>query len=217
MRLAISNLVFATLSTVTLCAVGFTSFALSFGLPVSEQIGANQEYSELEGRARQSLPELTFESIVSKTYQSSFDQCLSDHIPYRDALMLGNAALQRFEINVANLAFGWPAYPTNLESKYCVVPARNTIIGKARSPSKKLTNTAKAWASAIARTAESHPNARFVYDVLDDTYSSPANPTHNLISNPYSEEWVRKHVISNLGDRVQTIFDPIASEDELYT
>ena len=61
--------------------------------------------SVLEGRTYTAIPDMTASSIANGTAQSELESYVADKVPMRDTVLLGNAAIQRSLIRVANVHF----------------------------------------------------------------------------------------------------------------
>ena len=175
------------------------------------------ENSRLEGRSYTKAPELRAQDVLEGAFQSEANQFLADKVPVRDEALLGNAALQRADIELANAVFGWDCYPSQFGTDYAVVPSRSAIITIAPSPLQRQLDATKRWVHSVNRVVDSHPDVKFVYEALDDTTTTEANPTREMVSKPWDQDWIRENVLDALDERITVIYDRIESQDELFS
>ena len=177
---------------------------------------AIQDRSPIEGRDYTDPPSFNSESISNGVFQKQADKYISDHVPARDTIILANAAMERETIKFANVTFNWECYPTKFDSKFVEIPSLGMIIRTAPEPSKNDLEKAERWVAAVKDAKAKHPDVRFVYDVLDDTYTSKHNPTRKYVTRHWENEWISAHVCNALSaSDVEVIYDSIDSEEEI--
>ncbi len=115
-NIAFIVLIFAALG----CVIVSNAAASVFGAEQSER-------SYLEGRLYQVFPDISVQSFMDETLQDETEAYLSDSIPYRNDVVLWNAALQRASIESANLVAGYEVYPTFFGSDYLVAPRQGYL------------------------------------------------------------------------------------------
>ena len=138
--------------------------------------------SYLEGRTYQGLPEPSVDAVATGAFQSSTEQFLADHIPKRDSFLLGNAAVERTLIELANVPFGFSAYPTFFDSGDVFVPEWGSVVGfplmKANYSQEKLEEGSHAWAAFV----EKHPDTHWCLALVDRASTSSASPVYGFVS-----------------------------------
>jgi len=129
--------------------------------------------------------------------------------------MLANAKLERCFIAFANVPFRYRAYPTYYSSNTSVIPEDGLIVPTVPRTKQNNTDAADELVQLVIKEAEKYPDTRFVFIEMDD---SEYNPTYDLVSETYDEEWANVHIISPLANtRVIAYYDPIASYEEYKT
>lgn len=154
--------------------------------------------SYLEGRKLMVAPEFTPESISTGEYRDATEQFVADAVPLRNEALLANATLQRQGIATANLAFGFPAYPTFYGSKHALIPEYGAVLAK---PGRVSGGTDKAVDRALAtykRLILAHPNTNWVIASPDNKTRSVASPLHDFVSDPLDYEYYKNHLFNEL-------------------
>lgn len=116
-----SDILFIAILSVLALALAISQVAISFTL--AEQ----PSRSYLEGRRYTAAPSVSITSIKERSFQNQAESYLSDRIINRDSIILANASLQRRCIELANIPFGYEAYPTFYGSGYLVYPAMSMV------------------------------------------------------------------------------------------
>lgn len=153
--------------------------------------------SYLEGRLYQKPPELTVETLSSKTFQDETNQFFADKVPFRNDVLLANASLQRFQIGFANTLFRYPAYPTFFDSFYIYAPANGVVFESpsvTRNESKEVLGKS---VEAFGGLIDDNPQVIWVFALVDRSRISLASPAHSLVESPadypyYSENFLAK-------------------------
>lgn len=84
--------------------------------------------SNLEGRVYERRPQVSVAALADGSFQDSFERYVADGVPWRDVVVLANAAVQRSGISLASGLFGYPAYPTFFGSDYVYVPECDAVL-----------------------------------------------------------------------------------------
>lgn len=206
------TIAFSVLASLCLLAVLCN---LVIGL-ASGQAGTERT-SELEGRSYTAFPKTTPSSIAKGEFQSSFESWTADMVPARDAVVLGNAQMQRQCIQLAATTFGFEVFPTYFGSEYCTVPEDGMVIARAqRVPERNEQKKHKAWVSTINQVVSDNPDVNFVYDCVTRQDQTYANPTYNLRSGELvNPDWAQDYLLSKLDDRVMSFVDDAGSYERI--
>ena len=210
------NLILAIVISCIFCVVPVMKLLQVAGIVSPNRMGSNQSFFELEGRKARTAPILTVHGLADKSFQQKSEQYVADVVPVREEALLLNALLQRRVIEFANLPFNWEAYPTFYSSGYIVVPEHSALLRTTLQPTSRDEDAVKKWVNNINATKEEFPNVRFVYDLMNDPFTTEFNPSWSLVSNHYTNDWIEKHIASPLNKDIILIWDPIESERELY-
>ncbi len=205
----------AVAACVLFCVIG-TKVPEKLGVDFPEWTGVGLDKSSLEGRKYQSPPKPGIRSALSGKFQTRLEKYLADHVPMRDEVLLKNAALQRSCIAAANTPFRFDSYPTFFDSIY-VINTRGVVCRSVRTPTEKHSEAARALVGAINRAADAYPSTRFVFDIIEGTYSSRFNPTAKYSSNYLGKQWIEENYVNDLNDNVTVVYDEIETENEFFT
>lgn len=129
--------------------------------------------------------------------------------------LLGNAALQRSAIRTSNLLFSFPCYHSFYGSHLVVVPEKGLVLPQGVSKRDVSPKVADRFIDAINDASAAYPDVNFVYQVMDDTYSTSANPSVSLLSDPRDESWTEENVIAKISPDIKILHNTIADADEL--
>ncbi len=185
------NRVFNVLVVVLFCAIiGAVVLTKAPDLVMEKITGTShlKAASQLEGRSYATAPVPGLGKVASGAFQNQFEQYVSDLFPEKDLALLTNAALQRDCIAMANLPFGFPAYPSAFGSERIVIPSANAITYMPSKVTDATFEKEDAFAEAARSFAEEHPEVEFVFYVVGG-YESPAvNPVYSLVSDPLTPQ-----------------------------
>ena len=172
--------------------------------------------SALEGRDYAQFPEMTVKTIAKGSFQSGFESYVADHVPLRNELLLANARVQRDTIRVANLAFGFDAYPTFFGSGYLYCRDYDALVDKPIKRSKNSVEHLEKVASRYSALVERHPDIRWVYYLADRSSTSLASPAHGLVSDAADYAYFREHFLDNLTDKCTVVDGGYVDPDEFF-
>ena len=145
------------------------------------------------------------EGIASGEFQNAVETRIKNELPFRAQMLLGNAAAQRSLIKASNALFGFEAVPTFYGSKYVEVEDTKTIVPNAYVESDALAKSLETFADQLDTVAAAHPETKFVLVLNEDAWTTQANPTHSLISNTLTPEFVQAHLNDNLSSDITVI------------
>lgn len=169
-----------------------------------------------EGNSEDAVLEAaTLRGFKNKEFQNALEEELNDHIPLKASALIGDATLQRAVIEASNALFGWKCYPALFGADYVIWPEGGSILSVSHTVSEANTQATEKLVESINAAAAQHPEVRFVFQEIVDTYASDMNPSHELVTDAYDMEWIRENVEERLSSDVLFILDEIASEDEL--
>jgi hypothetical protein len=174
--------------------------------------------SDLEERQYQSAPELSMDSISSGEFQDSFEQFVADSVPVRDTALTVNAALQRTGIKIANIPFGYDAYPTYLGSDYSYVSSCDALVQNATKQSKKRDKALVRFAKHLKRFAKKYPEKRFAMVIPTESKFSASNTTARYIHGSENVGRLEKRIARVLRgvENVTLVSDDYHSSEEFF-
>ena len=174
----------------------------------------DEESSTLEGRVYQNLPELTWESFESGEYQDDFEQFVADSVPGRDEVLLANAALQRSAIRLANLPFGFDAYPTFFGSDYVCIPSLGAVWAKSKTVEDVKQDDMDEWAEACSKVIETAPDVEWAFYLCDRSSVSEANPAALLSSDIADYSYLAEGFLTQLAGDCTVIDGSYTNTDD---
>ena len=184
------------------------------GVDFPEWTKIGEERSYLEGRKYESFPDLSLDAVESGAFQDSFEQYVSDLVPFRDDALLLNAAVQRDLISVANSIFKYDVYPTFYGSGYVYSPEHDALYQTLDPAEEETDESFEDAASAYEEFANRHPDKTMVFYRVDRMSSSSNNPTNCYISNPVNTEYLSEHFFDLLGNGICVVDGTLESEEE---
>jgi len=166
----------------------------------------NGKHSYLEGRQLEKFPKLTFTGFLSGELQDDLENYVSDNFPAREQAVLANAGLQGTSISIANLPFGFDAYPTYFGSDIVFSPETRSLH---KIPSKMNENTEKMLAEAVEEytALDRSDSANFVIYIPDRSYVSSANPAMQYVLNAFNREDIAAEFIDKLTTGPEILLD----------
>ena len=183
---------FAAFVGLTLCAVigvHFLAFVPGMAAPSK---------SVLEGRTYTAFPELKASSISNGSVQDALESYVADKVPMRDSVLLGNAAIQRTLIRIANAPVGYDVYPTFYGSdSLCFDPYQAVIempLKKSSASAEHIEKMAKRFSSFMKR----HEDKRFAFYFVERVSTSQASPAYDLVSDVADYAYYKTHLIDKL-------------------
>lgn len=186
------NLVFVAIIAVCLFSViGYKAVIAATPLTAPQR-------STLEGREYQTFPKISDETVSSGGFQDDFEQYVADLIPQRDAVLLTNAALQRKTIELANVPFGYKAYPTFFGSDRILVPEDEVIYQKPQTKLEVTKESLNEAADKCSAVINSDSDVDWAFYLVDRSASSAANPAHSLSANVADYDYLREELLEKL-------------------
>lgn len=209
----IRNICFCLICIVVLCtAILYKAADMMGSLPEGLDNGRR---SYLEGAALQPLPGISLAAFASGDFQDEMEDYLSGCWPARDEALLANAALQRGAISIANIPFGFKAYPTFFGSTRNYSPEAGALF---ETPIQSTDDIAAALESAAAAANELHrtfPDIQMVIAMPDRSLISEANPSLSLSGNDIVDySYMDRHFFGNLDEDIDIVLDPKMNSDE---
>lgn len=184
------------LALVVMCMIVCLCAVLNKGL-MGARVIPQRHKSNLEGRMYERRPQVSLSTLADGSFQDSFERYVADSVPFRDGIVLANAAAQRTSIALANSLFGYVAYPTFYGSSYVYVPMYDAIMPIALKDADQDPVYAKTR-STLVSFAERHPDLQiFVLEIDSPKYSS-ANPTQSLVSDAANTDDARRAMLEEL-------------------
>ena len=206
------NILFTCIMVVLTCSV----LGLECINKVAPSLAVKPESSDVEKRNYVQSDDLLSASFVNGEAQSQFEQYMADGTPFRDAMLFGNAGLQRQVIKCAATVFGYPAFPTFFDSKYNEQPTNGLVFRNVMNVPTDDMVARDAWINTMNDAARNHPEVRFSVAVLADTPQSETNPTYDLTSgDKVNSTWIMENVLDRLDPRLNAVLDPINKTSEI--
>ena len=147
---------------------------------------------------------LNLKGFTGKTLQTAMSDEVEDHIPFKASVMLGNSALQRVGIEVANVVFGWPAYPTHYGSSIFYVPSMDVVYRGPQGISDEHDRTLCQFVSNLRGFAERHPDKRFfIYFIYSEV--DPAGTFDSSLKNNIMNPTARTQMVAEEVEGVQNL------------
>lgn len=170
--------------------------------------------SVLEGREYQSFPSVSISALASGEFQDEFEQYVADLVPYRDEVLLSNAAAQRVPIMVSAVVAGYSVYPTFYGSDRVYDAEHDLVSPKIYKQSEELASQYGDAADCINAFADRYPNSNVVFCDIDRLEYSDANPTSCLISSAADHAYVADRFLSHLSGDVTTVAMRTSTTDD---
>lgn len=212
----VRNICFCLVCIVVLCAaILYKAADMAGTLPEGLDNGRR---SYLEGAALQPLPGISLAAFASGDLQDEVEDYLSGCWPARDEALLANAALQRGAIGMANIPFGFEAYPTYFGSMRNYSPEADALF---ETPIQSTDDIAAALESAAAAANDLHrafPGVQMVVAMPDRSLISEANPALSLSGGDVVDySYMDEHFFGKLDGDIGIVLDPKTNSDEFLT
>lgn len=195
----VTSLLFAVAVAIALSAPALFGIAAESGVDFPDWLAVGVERSAVEGRSYAKFPKITWKRLIEGNFQSGLEKCLSDAVPMRDSVLLGNAALQRSSIALANAPFGFDAYHTYFGSERLYLPTQDALVrtslGEAY-PDVDIDGKLGEFSRGLSSVAERFPDKNFVLFLVDHSYTSLSNPASVLTSRYLTTD----DIVRKLGD-----------------
>lgn len=132
------------------------------------------------------LKHFSLKGFSKEKFQSDLNTTVENSIPYRAAVLLQNAAVQRSAIAASNALFGFEAYPTFFGSEQIYLPASNALAKMPEQAQEQKTAGTEDFATGLAAVARANIDKQFFVVVADQSDTSLANPASQLVSKRYT-------------------------------
>lgn len=219
MRFGVANACFLTLFLVLTCGTATIKGLSVLGVEFPDWAGIGKERSYLEGRAYESFPEISVESLSSTEFQNDFEQYVSDLVPMKDSAMMLNARLQRLGIEVAAIPAGYDTYPTYFGSDHAYDSESDSIVQTLAPRSDEAAVNLEEAAGAYSSFATRHDDLNIFFYRVDRVNSSVNNPTYELTGDSVDTNFLSDHFFGQLSEGITVIdgtFDSFDSMVEGY-
>ena len=192
------------------------SLAVQFaGVDLPDWLGRGDDSSRLEGRAYTPLPDVDAPSVLSGAFQEQSESFMADSVPNRDAVLLGNAALQRVGIGATAHALGYDLYPAFYGLNKYYWESRDLIVkqpvGKSRGNDERFGESAR----LIAEMAQRHPNVNVVVCGIEQPDYCEFNPLWEEFPDRVDSAYMHEVLYRHLGADVKAVEMASASQDEM--
>ena len=214
------NLIFSLIVCAILSGPIFLWIANTVALPVPEFLDA-QSSSYLTGGIEESnLQEnLSYGGFIEKELQNSLDTEIENHIPTKEAALLGYSSLQGLAIKASNLAFGFDAYPVHFDTGRLYLPTADALTYTPLRASSYEENLA-ICVKDIVEAARRHPETRFTIYVVQGFQTPAVNPaydhvTYNALTGPKTFE-IATQAAGNTPENCHVITSAYESLESYY-
>ena len=201
------------------CFSPVCNFALGKAMP--SVFGSPSQLSSSSSSTALSLSQIKKDplgSLLSGALVSTVESKLSDKlgawVPGHDALLLGNASLQRLGVETANTVAGYGVYPTYYGSDHFVEPSTGRIGYINKQMADVDPECYEAWVDGINAVAGNNLGVRFAYCQTYTSRESWYSAAYGMTSDPLTHEYVVENVLDRLSDSVAAVDDPFTSEDD---
>ncbi len=196
--------------------VGFSALAYNLAGWLAPNAVQVPEASRLENRYYAAFPETSVDSVMQGAWQDGLEDCLADHVPFRDQAVFFNAGWQRACVAASAQAHGFDVYPTFFGSHYYAVPRDGLVIDRAEGqPADAGGAELDAWVRTLNEAAQRHPDVRFVYDCVARHDQTEANPTYRYYRDRLNPAWLQENLVDRLDPRFDAFVDSVESYDEI--
>lgn len=129
--------------------------------------------------------------------QNEAEQFVADSIPAREVVLVANASLQRVAIAIANMPFGFEAYPTFYDSSYLHCAGGRLVEVPYKLPDPTLLKSAL---NSYAQVINQNKDIRFVIALVDRSGTFVDNPARGYVSRPADYEYYFGRIEEQLAD-----------------
>lgn len=161
------------------------------------------------------MERISLNGFIDGSLQEGAEDAIKYFIPAKKSALLGYAALQRTAISTSNIIFNWPAYPTFYGSGFVVYPDANMLLVAAEKETEENNKAASEFIHIINELQQKYPEVRFVYQSMNDMYTSTTNPTNVLTNGNMNKSWHETMIVEALDDRVVATIESIDNAEDL--
>ena len=192
------------------------SLAVQFaGADIPDWLGRGDGSSRLEGRAYTPLPDVDAQSLLSGAFQEQSESFMADSVPNRDAVLLGNAALQRMGISATADVLGYDLYPAFYGLNKYYWESHDLIVKQPIGKSQGNTERFEESARLIAEMGQRHPNVNVVVCGIEQPDYCEFNPLWEEFPNCVDSAYMHEAFYRHLGTGVKAVEAASASQDEM--
>ncbi|MCI8366237.1 MAG: hypothetical protein HFJ66_01355 [Eggerthellaceae bacterium] len=198
-----------------ICSIAAVKAVTLFGhadiFPSEWAVGAKN--STLEGRVFQAFPKLSRATVEDGTFQSQFEQYLSDLTPAREEVVLANAAMQRSAIRASAHLLGVSAYPTYFGASMLIDEGRQVVCPMPANKEGYKPNliTSVEILNEFAADRSEIPVAFFLSHCRG---FSQHNPAYSLVSDAVDEEFTESTFLKGLNNGIVPLSEVYSSDEE---
>lgn len=199
------NIVFVACSAIVLCATLGCAALSAAGVVLPEEVAHQSHRSNLEGRSYTEFPALSASSFADGSFQGDLESYVADSIPFRDSILLANAALQRADIKIMAHLFGYQAYPTFLGSDSIYYERNGAVYEAAVKQDSPLIAKMRRSLTSYAAFAQAHPQLNCYFAMPSRSNVLSFAPFDTLVSDTVTNAFYNELIDSALGDSANYI------------
>ena len=178
--------------------------------------------SNVEGRDYVQMSDLAELSIAEGEFQTQFEQYAADSVPIKESLVQLSADLQRSQITIAAKSLGFNIYPTVFDSEYDIVEDEGLVVQEptaAPRAKSRVERDLKTWTETLNEAAKSHPDTRFLVNIVLQVKQDDSNPPYDLFTSfeKMNAEWAQSAWADRLDDSMTVFIDDVADAEEVRT
>lgn len=158
----------------------------------------DRDRSYLEGKTYETFPKATLSSFTAGDYQSSIEKFINDRVPFRDSLLLFNAAWQRWLISLSACAHEYAVFPTFYGSSYCYDANHDALYATLKFSTASDIEQYEAAADGFSSLSSRYHDINFYFYRVDRLSSSNNNPTNQLQNNVINTDFLTKHFFNRI-------------------
>lgn len=206
-------------------AVMSVVFCVLLGLPLSlilvdrlafditEATGVGRDTMNLEGRSVAKLPELSWDSVASGSFQSGMEKWLADNTAMREVCLLTNAWTQRLPINIAADILGFDERPTKYGSSYYRSKQYDALYWNPIKKTDKTVSNVQGSVEAYLSFAQNNPEKRF-FLYLASGRGAPDLTGGRLFSNAVDPAFIDEEILVPLSENFTIIENGIETVEQ---
>lgn len=199
------DVVFSILvAAVFLCVIGYD--AAAHMLPGVER----PTESLLEQRHYSDFPDFSEREGV----QDRFEGWVADRVPFRDEVLLANGTMQRSLIALANVPFGFDAYPALFGGADYCIPSLGRVAGALIWEPSEFWERPTVIAAGCSALVERHPEVNWLFYLPDRAASSSASPLASLQSSYADVAYIAEQLRMRLPEECPLICEPLTTLED---
>lgn len=196
------NLALLACSAAVLCSALVCGALNAAGVPLPEEVAPSDHRSNLEGRAYTEPPSPSLGSFLDGAFQRDLESYVADSIPFRDDILMANAALQRASIKTMASLCNYSIYPTFFDSDIIFSEANGAVYEMPIKTSRAALDKMEKVLANYKAFATEHPELNCYFAMPTRSNVLSFDPYASLTSSAISNGTFRNLISSTLGETV---------------